>query len=214
MDVEQTDLSSKPGPELTSDPLASSLSSPNPDAEQPNLSPKPESTKTSSVEISGKLSAALPKANLNCLYHRNKYLKRLRLIALTTRNKLIATLDRMAPPQSSKTTASVPIHDPELEQDLRAFTKLEKLAHTCYNKDGAPSIEHFGCSHREMESLSRDYNWVSYLPFSGETPILVPDIGLFPLVGKVLRSPIKLSFGAFMSPVNIASKVPEISADV
>jgi hypothetical protein len=59
------------------------------------------------------LKEELRQAILKCLYYRNKYLKRLRAIALESRNRLAATPDRPAPPGGRP--SPTPVHDPEVE---------------------------------------------------------------------------------------------------
>ena len=95
-------------------------------------------------------------------------------------------MDRPAQPQSSKTTATFPVHDPELEQDHRAFTKLERLARSLYAQPKSMDPESLGLSHTEMERLNEDFNWIAYYPYPGENPILLSEIGLCPYTGKVL----------------------------
>jgi hypothetical protein len=31
-----------------------------------------------------------------------------------------------------------------------------------------------------MSNLSQDYNWVSYLPYPGESPTILPELGIHP----------------------------------
>ena len=48
-----------------------------------------------------------------------------------------------------------------------------------------PDWDFYGTSRREMEGISHDFNWLSFVPYSEETTLLIPDLGLHPFTGKV-----------------------------
>jgi hypothetical protein len=37
-----------------------------------------------------------------------------------------------------------------------------------------------------MSSLSLVYNWIAHLPYPGESPLILPELGSHPLAGKVM----------------------------
>jgi hypothetical protein len=80
----------------------------------------------------------------------------------------------------------VPVHDPEVEQDRLAFTNLERYVAGWEAGSSSPDFDYYGRSHLEMSYLAPDYNWISYLPYPEETPILLPELGKPPMAGKVL----------------------------
>ena len=76
------------------------------------------------------------------------------------------------------------MHDPEVEQDCRAFSQLEQLV-THWPFTLSSSDHHvFGCAHKEMDLLASDFNWIAYFPYPEETPILLPDMDLPPMFGR------------------------------
>jgi hypothetical protein len=102
----------------------------------------------------------LRKAILACLYYRNKYLKRLRLIALNARKHLVATPDKTVP--TDQQAPPVSVHDPEVEHDRLAFTKLELWVSQWDIRPHPSDFDYYGRSHREMSYLAHDFNWIAY----------------------------------------------------
>ena len=56
-----------------------------------------------------------------------------------------------------------------------------------------------GCAQKEMDTLTQEYNWISYFPYPDETPILLPDLDSPPLFGKIVTLGGALNSPAFDS---------------
>ena len=132
------------------------------------------------------LGESLRKTILDCIYYRNKYMKRLKTIALAARQSITAQPEVTPSTEPPKIPRPTSVHDPEVEQDCRAFSDLEGMVRSWF-KDWhrLPDWDFYGTSRREMEGISHDFNWLSFVPYSEETPLLIPDLGLHPFTGKV-----------------------------
>ena len=105
---------------------------------------------------------SLRKTILQCRYYRDKYLKRLKTIALTARQKITAQPELVPPVKSPRTFRPSSVHDPEVEQDCRAFSDLEGIVQSWFqSRQGLPDWDFLSTSHRKMEAISQDINWLS-----------------------------------------------------
>jgi hypothetical protein len=106
------------------------------------------------------LKEELREAILACKYYRDKYLKRLRLLALAARSRLVAPQD-VSPPANPRTTAYVP-RDPEMEYAATALSHLERIVGP-WQEQTYPDSE-VGRSHKEMELLQSGIQLDLFLP--------------------------------------------------